>query len=489
MKIAILCFLALACCALRPRTEGSAPSINVILWFDTEDYILPRSDDAAKRIAEILTRLGVPGTFKVVGEKARVLEQRGRTDVIQALRKHEIGYHTDMHSRQPTLAVYLQHAGWVDGTAEFLRREGQGLHDVERIFGMPAVCFGQPGSSWAPQAYPALVQLGVPMYLDEAGHVGIDDQPFYYGGMLNIFNMRSTCTRLELGKADNFATATADFERACDVLRARGGGTISVYYHPCEFVHAEFWDGVNFSHGANPPRNEWKIPPIQPEPNIERNFADFERYVTFVRDKPGVRFSRASELLKRYADDTYTRTFSRAEVLELARATAGEIAFRRVGNTSLSGADAFSLLTSAALAIAEKRGIPDRLEGCPALRSRARLCPFRRTSTAFIGTMGGLRGRRRRHGRLLRQARQDPRRGMDRLQSDIASGLPGHLRGRRRTVGIRCGTAGESTCAAAVSRRKNTWRKIRPRCGTGLSSRTVSTPRTSWNSPASRRGP
>jgi hypothetical protein len=84
--------------------------------------------------------------------------------------------------------------------------------------------------------------------------------------------------------------------------------------------------------------------------------------VTFVRDKPGVRFSRASELLKRYADDTYTRTFSRAEVLELARATAGEIAFRRVGNTSLSGADAFSLLTSAALAIAEKRGIPDRLK-------------------------------------------------------------------------------------------------------------------------------
>ena len=58
----------------------SPTPIYVTLWFDTEDYVLPQSDDAAKRLAEILTRLEVKGTFKVVGEKARVLEQRGRKD-------------------------------------------------------------------------------------------------------------------------------------------------------------------------------------------------------------------------------------------------------------------------------------------------------------------------------------------------------------------------------------------------------------------------
>jgi len=36
------------------------------LWFDTEDYILPQSDDAAKRIAEFLTQQGIQATFKVV---------------------------------------------------------------------------------------------------------------------------------------------------------------------------------------------------------------------------------------------------------------------------------------------------------------------------------------------------------------------------------------------------------------------------------------
>jgi hypothetical protein len=70
--------------ALLPEKTLSAP-IYVALWFDTEDYLLPASDDAAKRIAEMFTREGLRPTFKVVGEKARVLEQRQRTDVIAAL--------------------------------------------------------------------------------------------------------------------------------------------------------------------------------------------------------------------------------------------------------------------------------------------------------------------------------------------------------------------------------------------------------------------
>ena len=165
--------------------RGGPPSpvnIYVTLWFDEEDYILPQDDDATKRLAEMLTRLGIRATFKIVGEKARVLEQRGRKDVIAALQPHEIGYHSNTHSQQPTPAVYLQHAGWLEGTAEFLRREGQGAKDVARITGHPPVAYGQPGSSWGPQSYPALRAMGIHLYLDEADHVGIDDQPFYYGG-------------------------------------------------------------------------------------------------------------------------------------------------------------------------------------------------------------------------------------------------------------------------------------------------------------------
>jgi len=168
--------------------QDISPPIYVALWFDTEDYILPQDDGATKRLAEMLTGLGVRATFKIVGEKARVLESRGRRDVIAALRLHDIGYHSNTHSQQPTIAVYLQNAGWEDGRAEFYRREAQGVRDIERIFAVTPVAYGQPGSAWAPQAYPALHDMGIGMYLDESDHVGIDDQPFYYAGMLNVFN-------------------------------------------------------------------------------------------------------------------------------------------------------------------------------------------------------------------------------------------------------------------------------------------------------------
>src|SRR4029453_16222817 len=66
-------------------------TVDVILWFDTEDYLLPADDDATKRLCDMLTERGIRATFKLVGEKARVLERRGRRDVITALKKHDIG--------------------------------------------------------------------------------------------------------------------------------------------------------------------------------------------------------------------------------------------------------------------------------------------------------------------------------------------------------------------------------------------------------------
>src|SRR6266513_1666159 len=127
----------------------AAGRVDLILWFDTEDYLLPADDDAAKRLAEMLTEKGVSATFKVVGEKARVLEQRGRKDVIEALKKHDIGYHANYHSVHPTPSEYLADCGLLDGMEEFIRREGGGAADVRRIFGVDTLaCYGQPGSSW-----------------------------------------------------------------------------------------------------------------------------------------------------------------------------------------------------------------------------------------------------------------------------------------------------------------------------------------------------
>ena len=327
--------------------QAQTPPINVTLWFDTEDYILPQSDDAAKRLAEMLTRLGIKATFKVVGEKARVLEQRGRKDVIEALKKHEIGYHSNLHSQHPTPAEYLQNTDWDEGVAEFYRRELPGVKDIQRIFGQTPSCYGQPGSSWGPQAYPALKKMGINVYLDEANHVGIDDQPFYYGGMLNIFKMRSNVIRMELFGENNLETGKAKFLAAYEKLKAKGGGTISIYYHPCEWVHQEFWDAVNFSRGANPAKKDWKLPKMRSREETEKAFQDFEEYVKFIKVQNGVKYVTANELVENYVDRSMNIVFNETDLSWLSQFVQKEITFHQPGSISFSAADLFYLLTEA----------------------------------------------------------------------------------------------------------------------------------------------
>ena len=203
------------------------------------------------------------------------------------------------------------------------------MKDVERIFGMTPSAYGQPGSAWAPQTYPALRAMGIKVYLDEADHVGIDDQPFYYGGMLNVFKMRSNLVRMALTGGTSLADGESAFSKVHAALRARGGGTISIYYHPNEWVQTEFWDAVNFSHGANPPPAEWKTPGVRPAAETERAFADFEQFVTFMKTQPDVRFVTATDLAGIYADRAMGRDFDRQDLLAIARSVQTEISFQR----------------------------------------------------------------------------------------------------------------------------------------------------------------
>jgi len=346
--------------ALVPALRSAQPPapVYVTLWFDTEDYLLPQDDDATKRLAELLSQLGVRATFKIVGEKARVLERRGRSDVIAALKRHDIGYHSNTHSQQPTIAVYLQNAGWEDGRAEFKRREQPGVDDIKRIFGVTPVAYGQPGSAWAPQTYPALRDMGIKVYLDEADQVGLDDQPFFYGGMLNIFRMRSTLVRMALSGGSSLTEGQAAFDQVHAALTARGGGTISIYYHPNEWVQAEFWDAVNFQRGANPAPGEWKPPRMRPAAETEQAFADFDKFIRFIKARSGVRFVTATELTKLYADRATGRDFGRADLLAIARAVQKDFDFLKADGYALSGADMFALLTDSAAAVAGTKTLP-----------------------------------------------------------------------------------------------------------------------------------
>ncbi len=321
--------------------------VYIVLWFDTEDYILPESDDAALRIADFLTQQGIRATFKVVGEKARVLERRGRTDVIAALSRHEVGYHSNTHSQQPTPAVYESMIDWETGQEEFDRRERPGFDVLTRIFGRPPSCYGQPGVSWAPQAYPVLKKWGVNVYLDDGEQVQLDGKPFWYGGLLNIFHIDAGRQLEQNDDWSNLEAAKASFKTLFAQMSAEPpGGIVSFMFHPTQLISEVFWDAVNFAHGANPARSQWKMQPMRSPAHRERAFQYFESLITFVKSFPGVRFVTASEAYVICRDKAQGRTFSPQELAQVAKQVKPGVTFQISGDYSLSAGDTFYLLNN-----------------------------------------------------------------------------------------------------------------------------------------------
>ncbi|HVQ28754.1 MAG TPA: polysaccharide deacetylase family protein [Vicinamibacteria bacterium] len=362
---AVLGFAALGREPVWAATEAAPGRVYVVLWFDTEDYILPESDDAAKRVAEMLTRLGVRATFKVVGEKARTLERRGRSDVIAAVARHEIGYHSNTHSQHPTPAEYEATLDWPTGVLEFDSRERPGFDDVRRVFGQAPTCYGQPGSSWAPQAYAALQKWGVKVYLDEGSQVGLDGRPFWYGGLLNIFNTKEGSTLHPNPDWSNVAEARARFQAIHREMSSRPeGGVVSLYFHPCEFIHREFWDGVNFARGANPPREEWKRPPMKTREESDRAFRYLEDLVAYMKTLPNTAFLTASDALRVFADTAQGRSYSGEELARIAARVTPEISFQVHDDFTLAPSEVFELLSrQVAAVVRNETPAPLRLEG------------------------------------------------------------------------------------------------------------------------------
>ncbi len=314
-------------------------AVHVLFWFDVEDCTVPQSDDTNKRLGQILLRHGVRGTMKVVGQKARILEQRIRYDVIDALREHDIGFHSNWHGLRPQIAEYLAPLNWEEGAAEFERREAPGLEDVRRLFGVNPVTYGQPGPNWAPQVFPVLRKWGIPTYVSGFGYIGVDCQPFWLGGLLctsHLGGRRFTGEtqnhlmglNFELGKPGELEKHQAAFSRSLAQL-SDTGGLISIINHPCTLV-----------------LEEWFSTYMKSRELTEAGYRHFEEFVRWALSHPNVRPTCASELPGLYPDHAAGRPFSREELGALSAHLSEEVGFARLGSFALSAAEAFGLLAN-----------------------------------------------------------------------------------------------------------------------------------------------
>ncbi len=349
------------------------PPIYVIFWFDYEDYISGQpSNEAAAKIAGIMKRNGVKAVFKVVGMKAEEIERKKLSSTISALSYHEIGFHSYNHSIHPTIGEYLKGKGMEEGISEFRKRETQGLKAVKHVFGKDCLCYGQPGSAWAPQVYPVLREWGINLYLDEGDHIGIDNQPFWYMGLLNVYRMRTMVIKLHaLASQNDLQEAERKAKKAWALLRKRGGGLISTYSHPQEFVTQVYWDRLNFKNGQNNPAQEWQKPPLRSQVEIEKSFNNLEKYTKYLLSLPGIKPVSAKELLAIYKDRASEISFSPGEVIEMARSVQDGISFVTKDDFSLSPAEVLSILVNFLTVYNNLHQIPEGVRLIPIFRGPA----------------------------------------------------------------------------------------------------------------------
>ena len=316
--------------------------IKVMLWYDVEDYITPEADEALDKLIDMMDKRGVVSSLKVVADKMRILRERGRFDIIKKFAGHEICYHTENHSRHPTMTEYLENYGFADGSEEFMRQEEKGLRDVADITGQFSRSYGQPGASWASQTFPALRKWGIPTYLDSHDIIDLNGKPFWYGGILNLTRLSATMRMNLNGGESDLTAAKKEFDALCAETEAERTLLVSIFYHPCEFSCTEFWDGVNFSHGKNRPKSEWKPAKLRKHGEMDVLIDRLGQFIDYTLTKENVEYITASQSLDYEIKNNSKIT--RGQIENFAAGVNNKVTFAEAGKNWYSASELLSLM-------------------------------------------------------------------------------------------------------------------------------------------------
>jgi len=243
------------------------------VMMDVEDLITEESDDACLWISRAFSARELTATFFVVGEKARLWEERGRTDLIEAVRRHDVGFHSTWHSIHPTMAELCQNRDFLGGMEEIWSREQRGWFDVERIFRKPLSGWGTTGTSWTPSLSGLMGRMGrgymySPIRL--SGHSAC-----WFAGSLQFDSHIAGFD--DTFADDNLFKSKLKETRSFLSNQQKNGSDLACIFlgHPTKLICMEFWDAINLAHGKNLERYRWQQPRLKPRETwstIQRNF-------------------------------------------------------------------------------------------------------------------------------------------------------------------------------------------------------------------------
>lgn len=382
--------------------------IDVFLSFDTEDPIHPEADDALLRLCRILAEAGVPGNFFLVGEKARVLRERGRRDVIEALAEHEVDYHGNYWFEFPECAmVYGERLSWDEAVETAIRYELDGLHDVAEITGQWPTAWVQHQNNVAAMMPHVFRRLGVRVW-----NGGFAGGPLTGWLMDQIVVTRSGHTVSLQGewtagdqdplhpvspsKVVDPAAELRAFQEQFDRL-AESRSVVVPLGHPTCWVTSEWWGWYEWDqlcHYVAPqpyPRSrQFRRVPLRNPADIEAHFEWTAQAARWLAGRSDVNVTTFAEYASRYAEPGIL-WLSLEQVDAIAAATEAGPTHLAVGSTTLSAADVLGVFAHLFATIARRGVVPAEVPVQRLLGPVEAIYPARRTTVprASLFTLAG----------------------------------------------------------------------------------------------------
>ena len=164
--------------------------------------------------------------------------------------------------------------------------------------------------------------------------MGVDGQPFWYGGVLCYTKLNNLTHVVKDGTVGKMIRDFDEMDTTC-----KDTVFLSIYDHPHELCCKEFWDEVNFPKGKNPPY----IVPSKLRTTQERDglIDQYRSFIKYASEKDDTEFVTALESM-RYEHQRFDR-ITPAQVEQAAK-SGTEANFVEIGGAYCTSAEMLDLM-------------------------------------------------------------------------------------------------------------------------------------------------
>jgi len=263
-----------------------------IFAYDTEDTYYPpeyRIDDIPGWLGEIMSDVGVTGTFFVMGEKAEELLERNRRDVLEKMAPHDIASH-QQGNRYPLLPQVVESKSWQKGVKAVRAYEDWVKEQHLRAFGKEPVGFSRHNCYFAPQHVAVAAERGLP-YMYIPTQIPGSRQPLWYAGAVAFPtegpNSFTGFDRI-FSRDEIFAQRLRSLDEFVEQRLAAEDEWVTVFgCHPVQVMARDWLEHhtLGSGHSRTPRELGWHYR-AKPREEEARARANFRRLCTYLKEHP-----------------------------------------------------------------------------------------------------------------------------------------------------------------------------------------------------------